>query len=740
MGLFDFFKPDIESHIKNKNVKGLIKALNYKKDKQMRERAAVTLGEIGDPSALQALFNVVHDNNFMLRIKALEAIGKIGNRGAVEPLITLLNEPHYHLQEIIIDALGKIGSERAAEGLMAFLYTEKEKKYRDQAKKVISKMGADAAPVLVRTIISKNWELKNFAISAITGIGAPAVPALINALKENDPVMIIQAGSLLGRIKDSRSAEHLLPLLDHQNLQVRNTAKTALKNLTMPPQLKAEYFGKIRDWNGLASIGREGVPYLLKGLEDKSNHPVLIKALVNISDERLVEPLIPILNNRSNFCRRDVILPMEKSGGKKVIPYLKIAFEDDKDGIVRKNALASLERLMGKELVDYLAYVVKDGDDFGNMELIKLLEKYENDNQLGFLIKLAGHKTPNIRLMSFQALGRLKHREAVEALIAGLKDNVLAVRSAAVKALGEIGDSRAVEPLMKLFDEDQKLTEALIDAFGMFNDKRTVGLLIEAFNNNSSLLIRKKAFQALVNMNAEEATEVFLEALKSPDVFFRDKALEGLLILEKENIPLVAAYKAFHDKDWEKVKSFGEVSIDYLLAGLYDRDYDVRTNSALLLGDVGDGRAVDALRVFLERNDKAMMSYAETSLKKLEEKFVKDPKEAAKLAVARKDWEKVISMGDIAYKPLFEALKRCSWTNIKEVEGAIEKIGKPVYETLLEEFKDKTVNSHARSSMIRLLGKFGDSQAVEPLIKELAFNDVRLSAVNVLGDLEIPGR
>jgi HEAT repeat protein len=60
-----------------------------------------------------------------------------------------------------------------------------------------------------------------------------------------------------------------------------------------------------------------------------------------------------------------------------------------------------------------------------------------------------------IREAAAGALGDIGDKRAVEPLIGALSDDKTWVRRSAVEALGEIGDSRAVEPLIKaLEDED----------------------------------------------------------------------------------------------------------------------------------------------------------------------------------------------------------------------------------------------------------------------------------------------
>jgi HEAT repeat protein len=70
-----------------------------------------------------------------------------------------------------------------------------------------------------------------------------------------------------------------------------------------------------------------------------------------------------------------------------------------------------------------------------------------------------------IREAALGALGEIGDERAVEALVAVLEDEDSDVRYAAMGALGKIGDARAVEPLVaRLEDEDSDVREAALGA------------------------------------------------------------------------------------------------------------------------------------------------------------------------------------------------------------------------------------------------------------------------------------
>ena len=75
-------------------------------------------------------------------------------------------------------------------------------------------------------------------------------------------------------------------------------------------------------------------------------------------------------------------------------------------------------------------------------------------DEVDILIQRLKDKNEGVRRMAAVALGEIKDTRAVEPLIAALKDNDRSVRWNAAGALGKISDTRAVEPLIAALKDD----------------------------------------------------------------------------------------------------------------------------------------------------------------------------------------------------------------------------------------------------------------------------------------------
>jgi HEAT repeat protein len=108
-----FGPPNIEKLAARRNVKSLIKALNYEKSVDIRREAARALGKIGEAQAVEPLSAALKDGKYSVREMAAWGLGAIGDARAVEPLITALEDRDEDVRRHVLEALGAIGDSRA---------------------------------------------------------------------------------------------------------------------------------------------------------------------------------------------------------------------------------------------------------------------------------------------------------------------------------------------------------------------------------------------------------------------------------------------------------------------------------------------------------------------------------------------------------------------------------------------------------------------------------------------------
>lgn len=108
------------------NVNDLIKALNYRKNAQVRSSAAEALGELKEKNAVEPLINALKDEDKSVIGSAILALGKIKDDRAIDPLVSTVGP--WKLS--VAKALGQIASDRAFDEQAKLVKNEPDKNTR----------------------------------------------------------------------------------------------------------------------------------------------------------------------------------------------------------------------------------------------------------------------------------------------------------------------------------------------------------------------------------------------------------------------------------------------------------------------------------------------------------------------------------------------------------------------------------------------------------------------------------
>jgi len=211
------------------------------------------------------------------------------------------------------------------------------------------------------------------------------------------------------------------------------------------------------------------------------------------------------------------------------------------------------------------------------------------------LIKKLKDENWRVRWNAALALREIGDERAIEPLINALRDGYSDVRNAAFKALEEIEPEwhktevvgrQVPEFINALRDKDSDVRSAAAWVLGKIRDKRSVAPLINALRDWDQR-VRSAAFKALEEIEPEwHKTEVakrqvpeFINALRDKDLDVRNAAFKVLEEIEPE---------------WHKTE-VAKRQVPEFINALRDRDSDVRSAAAWVLGKIGDERSVESL-------------------------------------------------------------------------------------------------------------------------------------------------
>jgi HEAT repeat protein len=160
---------------------------------------------------------------------------------------------------------------------------------------------------------------------------------------------------------------------------------------------------------------------------------------------------------------------------------------DGVDAVRRNAALAALE-CQGPYALPHLQAMLSLADDDVVMFALQILARIGDPAAAPAVLPLIHHPQLNIAQSAIEALGRLRSREAVPELLALLRGE-LWLQLAAIDALGAIGDSTAVGPLVELVP-DSIMAEPAVLALQRLADPDSLGPMLARFR-----LVRERNLQ-----------------------------------------------------------------------------------------------------------------------------------------------------------------------------------------------------------------------------------------------------
>ncbi len=466
--------------------------------------------------------------------------------------------------------------------------------------------------------------------------------------------------------------------------------------------------------------------------------PFVFKFLFMSLKERVIELLINILKNGNEPARGYAAIALGALKAQPAVEPLIERLANDDDPDIRGEAALSLGKILSPN---------------PNHES-RITSRINAVNALTASLK---DNDAIVRLDSAAALGMIKDSNTVEPLIETLKSedfltypfgNELAwnyqedVRHKAIESLGEIGDVRAVEPLISIINNGYNGNIGVIfDTLSKIKDDRAVAFLMEKIKDDNPA-IRRIAARALENIADNQAVmELLINSLLDKNNSVKITSAKALSRLSGKMMGriMVPLTLLLGDRDKEVRKEVARIVakiendtvIEHITSLLNDDDAEVRMTAAELLGDIGNEKAVNALIGQLDDDDEVVMEVI-SSLKKL-----KAQDAAENLLSIIKDKERTKGVRISAAQAVACLMEK---DDIKKYLGNIDeeikayiirnnenKEIKKTADSLIADLKDD--DPAVRREAVISLGSTGDNRAIEPLISALfdpeRFIDIR---------------
>lgn len=202
----------------------------------------------------------------------------------------------------------------------------------------------------------------------------------------------------------------------------------------------------------------KAIPALRKGLADFNGRIAesSVSALGRLKDGRSVDWMIRLAESADKDVSRAACEALAEIGGENArAALLKIASSPDHAGrVAAAYGLARLGQRRGSLLLDgYLEEVEKPYPE--GVLAAYYLTRLGKMSGLDYLVRVCEDKSSELRSMGIEALGRSKEPRAALPLTELLSEGDTNARLMSVRALGELGGSRALHALKRAWKKDE---------------------------------------------------------------------------------------------------------------------------------------------------------------------------------------------------------------------------------------------------------------------------------------------
>ncbi len=355
---------------------------------------------------------------------------------------------------------------------------------RDRAAQDLIHIGADAIPVLIDALATRDANLREFIARVLVQIGPQAVPPLCKALASAHPEVRGQAAAILGDIGDKQAVPALLTALQGEFYTVRAKAALAL--------------GQIRD--------AQAIPALTDALKDSEPdvRAAAARGLGPFADPRTFEFIGSLLLDDPQIqVRQAAAESLGNTRRPEAIPYLIDALHDSFWWYEREQAVNDLLNAIakiGNAVVPELINDLSNPEGTVRRFAASLLARLPDERAIEALTISLYDTHPDVCKASAEALASIG-APALSVLLDALHHPEAWIRQQAIIGLTKSRDLQVVPELIHLLDDENRdVRKQVIQSLGQLRDSRALPSLQELAASRADRELAALAKQAMQNM------------------------------------------------------------------------------------------------------------------------------------------------------------------------------------------------------------------------------------------------
>lgn len=316
--------------------------------------------------------------------------------------------------------------------------------------------------------------------------------------------------------------------------------------------------------------------------------------LGHTKNQKFVQPLIELLDDKSYYVREKAVISLSLIGGQNTIEAIATKLEDiEPVQRLTKRKLVSI----GTDVIDTVTTYLTHSEKIVRYSAIEILDKIGGSKAVGLLIRRIENPLEGDLAKIIPVLGRQSDLQAVEVLISLSNSEDEHIRYRTIDALYKLEDKKAISPLFKLLTHKDYYTRekalVTIESLGWIPKNRDEkALMYYARRDFEKLAKLHKTSMELIYKACEDYRSDMLKALYKIGYKFDNE------ILVKQVYLLLNEGQSYErDTPIDILVKIGDkTAIDALIECFcYDESKSIRSRAAKALGELGVPRAIEPI-------------------------------------------------------------------------------------------------------------------------------------------------